>query len=264
MRVKRWGIWGALVALIMSAASFAYPDYGDVAAAYRYKYPNWAPNAAGIFVFEYDVSNSTGVGKKIRTRWDTTDPQDHYAAIDLFCIEPDVQVPGIGEVKVFDVTSLEYATVQGTSEATLTTTQVATIEKLWQQARDTYSVAELAVDTLTGIQAAIIQYALWEIVTTPDDQFLSEGYVVGLNDDVPAGSSVPGWYLTYGGTDTRDETNQLLSAAVARSDGEDKLGALIDPVTQDFIGLFEIPVPEPTTAGLMLLGLLGLAVRRRR
>lgn len=260
-----------LVALVVALPkATAYPSLGTVDAELIGTWADGYPGSAtGLHVFAH-IANSPGhYGDDLTLRPDMGDSayfggSDQRQFFDAFCVDYEGTYQA-NLVYNFDIAPLQYAPVNlGGSSIAMGAARAADIASLWGLGADVFGgiipdYDGSGGDGLSGVEAAAFQIAIWEIATDSTYDLSSGDYTYTTDNDQAALAA------------------KLLTAVKATDNKyegwswtpEDKLGALIatnsdNPDYQDFVAIFDIPVPEPTTAGLMLLGLLGLVARRRR
>jgi hypothetical protein len=272
---------GLVATFIASGEPVPVPNYGYFHADYIGMWESYPPGpvpAFRVFEYRYDLpADQLGVpkldsGPKLRAGLGSTEggamdaPFSDY--LDTFCIDFDGAPPTTGSppnpYKLY-VTDLEEAPMP-TGDSEMGGVRANALAKLWGYVATTYggvqpdfdwsSESPSVADGLNPIQAAAMQAAIWEIVLED----------LGSIGDVENGAfGSDDWSFIE---EVVTEANGFLANAASWTGTSAYLGALVaydpDNDTQELVGLFAGPVPEPTTAGLMLLGLLGLVARRRR
>ena len=112
-----------------------------------------------------------------------------------------------------------------------------------------------------------------------DFSFLSSGYISEYQEDGEGGASggvygnkedVTGYFVVFNAEDTASATYAYISGTEVATTGAAGQAASFDimgsssATASNWTALGGSPVPEPTSGLLMLLGMAGLALRRRR
>jgi hypothetical protein len=272
---------GVAAAGWVSAGPIPYTTYGTVNADFVGQWPG--NSVYGFYVFEYNSGTDYGADEIILRMGEgqdaVMDVQD-VPYIDAFCVD---ETGTIGTLmNPFDFYVVSLADVPYGPEGPMGGAKAGDISKLWGFVEKYVGAVTPDFDDLdgddsdgdtsdgfSGNEAKAMQAAIWEIlyedtgaydVTVAND---ANGWKTGL---VPAITGTANAWLNVVNNATLVGTDWVYGAYSFKA--EPNLGALIewneDTQTQEFVALFDRPVPEPSTAGLMLLGLLGLAARRRR
>jgi hypothetical protein len=219
---------------------------------------------AGFYEFEWEDASGP-IGTKIEKRLgDGSIPVTEIPAkynvdgesyLDMFCI--DFEQPITGVATTFDVAPLSAAPIPdlGDPNRPMGNLKALYLARLWTYVDLTVGAITpdlTGANGLTAAEAEAMQAAIWEIVTETD---YSQPFALTTGNmkwsSVPAVAA--GWLTVV------QDDDAWIGKTV-----EDSLGALVNVDTQDFVGLFKVQVPEPSSMLLAGFGLLGLLIRPRR
>lgn len=201
-------------------------------------------NASGTFAgqIRQDLSNGTGIGTQF----------DGRSAI-TFCADLEQQVNQ--GTTTYDIVNL--ATIPNPSAIIpggMGAVRAAAIESIYSYTREVLGL-NIASSTLANTFAAAFQIAIWEIVYDYDGTLASLDVTSGLFEATTvSGNALP--------NSIANAVQDLFTNGVTYNTAATNLLGLYSDAKQDQI--IEIIIPTPTAAAMGLLGLAGLAARRRR
>ncbi len=189
-----------------------------------------------------DADNGTGLGAQYNGRRVVT-----------YCADLEQQVnPGTSTFDIVDLSTIPSPSA--IHPAGMGAIRAAAIESLYDYARFGLGF-DIASSTLNNDFAAAFQLVIWEIVYDYDGTAGS----VDITSGIFSATTPGGAPLTAG---VNNFVNDLLANGLTFNPAATNLYGLYNANKQDQI--IVVIIPTPTAAGLGLLGLAGLAARRRR